>query len=252
MFNEQPINALPLREHVYQRLQELMIVRTLAPGDHLVEESLAQRLGVSRGPVREALQRLHRDGWVTLRPRQGAFVSQPTRQEVQEFFEARQLVESFAAMLAAQRCSAQDAQALLQVCAEADEDLRRGVPSPQMAAHTARFHRLVRQYARNHILLELGEELSHRSTWFFAPLVSRIAPRAWQEHREVAELIAAGQAEQAAAAMQAHIAVSRDTYLETQPVAATETDGPTGFVRAAVLPAAVLPGAGTPAAAAGP
>lgn len=62
MFDGQPITAVPLRELVYQRLQELMIARTLAPGDHLVEETLAQLLGVSRGPVREALQRLHRDG----------------------------------------------------------------------------------------------------------------------------------------------------------------------------------------------
>ena len=92
MFDDQPIRALPLREHVYERLQGLLISRSLAPGDHLVEERLAGHLGVSRGPVREALQRLHRDGWVTLRPRYGAFVNEPTAQQVTEFFEARELV----------------------------------------------------------------------------------------------------------------------------------------------------------------
>ncbi|SDX75375.1 DNA-binding transcriptional regulator, GntR family [Modestobacter sp. DSM 44400] len=219
MFDGQPITAAPLREHVYQRLQELMISRTFAPGDHLVEETLAQRLGVSRGPVREALQRLHRDGWVTLRPRYGAFVNQPTTQQVLEFFEARELVESSAARLAAQRCSMQDAADLLQICDEADEDLRRGVPPQQMAAHTARFHRAVLKNARNHILLEFGEQLSHRSRWFFAPLVASIAPRAWVEHREVAQLIMAGRADEAAESMRAHVTVSRDTYLATQPVA---------------------------------
>jgi DNA-binding GntR family transcriptional regulator len=212
------IKAVPLREHVYGRLQEMLIARTLAPGDHLVEERLAADLGVSRGPVREALQRLHRDGWITLRPRHGAFVNQPTRQQVEEFFEARELVERSATELAAQRCTPEDAAALLGICDEADADLRRGVPSQQMAGHTARFHRTVMLTARNHILLEFGEQLSQRSRWFFAPLVGTIAPRAWAEHREVAELVAAGRAEEAAAAMRVHVEKSRDSYLCTELV----------------------------------
>lgn len=212
-----PIQALPLREHVYERLQELLINRTFAPGDHLVEERLAAQLGVSRGPVREALQRLHRDGWLTLRPRQGAFVNEPTLQQVRDLFETRQVIERSAAHLAAMRCTPADAGALLQVCDEADQDLRRGVPWQRMAAHTSLFHRLVLESARNHLLVEFGEQLSHRSRWFYAPLVASHAPRAWVEHRQVAHLIVDGRAEEAAAAMDAHIAVSRDRYLKTRP-----------------------------------
>ena len=216
MVDAQRIHVPPLREHVYERLQDMLIERVLAPGDHLVEERLAARLGVSRGPVREALQRLHRDGWVTLRPRHGAFVNQPTDQQVHEFFEARDVVERTAARLAAERCTPEDAAALLRICDEADEDLRRGVPAQQMAGHTARFHRVVLETARNHLLLEFGQQLSHRSRWFFAPLVGVIAPQAWREHREVAELIAAGRGEAAAQAMGLHVSMSRDAYLETR------------------------------------
>jgi DNA-binding GntR family transcriptional regulator len=212
----QPIHAVPLRELVHQRLQEMLISRALAPGDHLVEERLAAQLGVSRGPVREALQRLHRDGWITLRPRYGAFVNQPTTEQVHEFFEARELVERSAARLAAERCTPEDAAALLRICDEADEDLVGGASPLQMGAHTARFHRRVLESARNHILLEFGEQLSHRSRWFFAPLVPTIAPQAWIEHREVAGLIAAGDADAAALAMHVHITMSRDAYLETR------------------------------------
>ncbi|MDK3258865.1 GntR family transcriptional regulator [Blastococcus capsensis] len=217
MLEERPIATLPLREHVYERLQELLISRSLAPGDHLVEERLATQLGVSRGPVREALQRLHRDGWITIRPRYGAFVNQPTAQQVHEFFEARELVEREATHLAAERCTPADAARLLEICGQADADWARGVPTQQMATHTARFHRAVLECARNHILLEFGEQLSHRSRWFFAPLVSAIAPRAWAEHRRVAELIAAGEAGRAAEAMHSHIALSRDSYLDIHP-----------------------------------
>jgi DNA-binding GntR family transcriptional regulator len=74
----------------------------------------------------------------------------------------------------------------------------------------------VLESARNHILLEFGEQLSLRSRWFFAPLVATLAPRAWIEHREVAGLIAAGDADSAALAMHAHISMSRDAYLETR------------------------------------
>ena len=212
----QPINALPLRELVHERLQEMLISRVLAPGDHLVEERLAAQLGVSRGPVREALQRLHRDGWITLRPRYGAFVNQPTIDQVNEFFEARELVERSAARLAAERCTPEDAAALLRICDEADADLGRGASPQQMGSHTARFHRRVLESARNHILLEFGEQLSHRSRWFFAPIVATTAPRAWIEHREVAGLIAAGDADAAALAMHLHVTMSRDAYLETR------------------------------------
>ena len=236
VLDDQPIRALPLRELVHERLQEMLIDRTLAPGDHLVEERLATQLGVSRGPVREALQRLHRDGWVTLRPRYGAFVNQPTSQQVHEFFEARQLVETAATRLAAERCTPEDAAALLRICDEADEDLRRGAPAKQMAAHTARFHGLVLECARNHLLLAFGEQLSHRSRWYFAPLVSSIAPQAWIEHRAVAELIAGGRGDEAAQAMHVHVTMSRDAYLEAhaadRPVPAPRTpDGAPPHVR---------------------
>lgn len=219
----EPISAVPLREHVYDRLQELMIARTLAPGDHLVEEALAQQLGVSRGPVREALQRLQRDGWVTLRPRQGAFVNQPTPEQVDEFFEARELLEGSAALLAARRATPEDAEALLLLCDEATEDLRRGASPERMAAHTTQFHLMVLRSSRNHLLQEFGEQLSARSRWFFTPVVATIAPRAWVEHRKIAMRVAAGQAEQAAAAMRQHIGGSRQAYLQIQGSQADRT-----------------------------
>ncbi|MFI0216876.1 GntR family transcriptional regulator [Streptomyces lydicus] len=71
----------PLRERDYEALLELITTRALRPGRHLVESELAGHLGVSRQPVREALQRLNTDGWVDLRPAPGAFVHEPTEEE---------------------------------------------------------------------------------------------------------------------------------------------------------------------------
>ncbi len=229
------IHALPLRDHVYARLQDLLIARIFAPGDHLPEEALAQRLSVSRGPVREALQRLHRDGWVTLRPRHGAFVNHPTSQQVDEFFEARAMVEGAATALAAQRCSVSETAAMVQVCDDAAADLARGASAEHMAAHTSRFHLLVLHGGQNHLLVQFGEQLSARSRWFFAPLVASQAPRAWNEHRAIAALIAQRRPDEAAHAMREHIEASRRSYLaeeEGELAAADRLDAGAAFVGA--------------------
>lgn len=74
----------PLRQAVFEALVEMIITRELEPGQHLVEKDLAAALGVSRQPVREALQRMHTEGWVDLRPALGAFVHIPTEAEADQ------------------------------------------------------------------------------------------------------------------------------------------------------------------------
>src|SRR3954452_12837597 len=79
----------PLRQAVFDALVEMIITRELEPGQHLVEKDLAASLGVSRQPLREALQRMHAEGWVDLRPALGAFVHIPTESEADELLGAR-------------------------------------------------------------------------------------------------------------------------------------------------------------------
>src|ERR1700721_41620 len=76
-------------EAAYEALMELIITRELRPGQHLVENELAAQLGVSRQPIREALQRLQSEGWVDLRPALGAFVHVPTDAEADELLGVR-------------------------------------------------------------------------------------------------------------------------------------------------------------------
>src|SRR5882724_7130898 len=92
----------PLRQAVYDALTELIINGSLTPGQHLVEAELAEKLAVSRQPIREALQRLHTAGWVDLRPSQGAFVHSPTTEECAQLLSVRGLLETHSAHGAAQ------------------------------------------------------------------------------------------------------------------------------------------------------
>src|ERR1039457_7721624 len=105
---------------VYAGLLGLVVGGRLGPGEHLVETELARQLGVSRQPVREALHRLEAEGWVDLRPSQGAFVPVPTDQEVDELLDVRELLEAEMARLAARSPSA-DAVARLRAIWQAGE-----------------------------------------------------------------------------------------------------------------------------------
>lgn len=95
--------APPLRDRVYLEIEALIIEGRIPAGQRLVENSLAEQLQVSRGPVREAIHLLERDGWVNLLPRRGAYVRIPTAHELQDFFATRVILEGEAARLAAGR-----------------------------------------------------------------------------------------------------------------------------------------------------
>ena len=110
----------PLRERVYEALLELITTRALCPGQHLVESELAGHLGVSRQPVREALQRLNTEGWVDLRPAQGAFVQEPTEGEADQLLTVRTLLEAEAARLAAAGADSAGIAALEDLCAKGE------------------------------------------------------------------------------------------------------------------------------------
>src|SRR6201987_2043329 len=94
---------VPLRQSVYDALIDLIVGGDLPPGQHMVETDLARQLGVSRQPIREALHRMEAEGWVDLRPSQGAFVHVPTDHEVDELLDVRVLLEAETARLAAGR-----------------------------------------------------------------------------------------------------------------------------------------------------
>src|SRR6266568_4532718 len=120
---ERPV---PLRQSVYEALVELVIAGRLTSGQHLVETELARQLGVSRQPVREALHRLEAEGWVDLRPNQGAFVHVPTDHEVDELLDVRELLEVEAARLAAHAATKDQVANLADVCKRGEAAVEAG------------------------------------------------------------------------------------------------------------------------------
>jgi DNA-binding transcriptional regulator YhcF (GntR family) len=119
--------AASLADSAYLRLREEIIGVELAPGTLLREEELTRRLGVGRTPVREAVQRLHRDGFVTVIPRRGTLVSEINITDLAGIYEVRAHLESWAARLAAERAGGADRAEAQELLGEL-ETMATGVP----------------------------------------------------------------------------------------------------------------------------
>ena len=101
-------NYKPLREIVFETLREAIITGVLKPGERLMEVQLAEEMGVSRTPVREAIRKLELEGFVVMVARKGAYVAGISLKDVTDVFEIRAALEGLAACLAAGRASEED------------------------------------------------------------------------------------------------------------------------------------------------
>lgn len=203
----------PLRDQVYDALEGLIIDGVLVPGQRLTEGDLAERLGVSRNPVREALNGLSRAGWVELRPRQGAYVRYPTVEEVDQFFHVRGLLEVESARLAAARATPEMVAALRALLADGDAALESGDEDALLSANS-RFHAEMVTVSGNVVLGEILGLLDKRLRWYFAPVVVQRGPHSWSEHTRLVDAIAANDPELAAREMREHTEATRAAYMQ--------------------------------------
>lgn len=188
-----------------------------APGQRLPEVDLTRQLGVSRGPLREALSRLAAEGVLEIEPYRGAMVRRLTRRDVRNLYQVREVLEGQAAALAADRVHEGDHADRLRA-AVADMRSWRGRSEPDaysyMDANTA-FHGLIVDLAGNQVLTDLMTQL--RTNAFRLQLVNLMSAPAREasirEHELVAEAILAGDARAAEAAMRQHVRRSYDAVL---------------------------------------
>ncbi|HVQ59145.1 MAG TPA: FadR/GntR family transcriptional regulator [Solirubrobacterales bacterium] len=223
----QRIERSPLYEVVAARLQEFIDGEKLEPGDRLLpERELAERLGVSRTSVRQALTAMRVMGLVEVRPGAGTYLLRPpadlvsglasevAKAEVDHpmIWEVREGVEVQAARLAAGRRTAADLEAMqdaLVAMARSIDGGGDGVDGDRL------FHRAIVLAAHNDLLTHLIDELAEvvdRTSQVSLTLPGR-APRSLQAHGEILAAIEAGDAEGAAEAMRRHIAESAESVV---------------------------------------
>jgi DNA-binding GntR family transcriptional regulator len=199
---ERPV---PLRQSVYEALVELVVEGRLRPGQHLVETELARQLGVSRQPVREALHRLEAEGWVDLRPNQGAFVHVPTDEEVDQLLDVRELLEVETARLAAVAATNGDLARLRVICHEGEVAVEAGDTGRFVAVNTD-FHAELARLAGNAVLAELAAIVGRRVRWYYRQVAPVRGHESCAEHRDM------GDAERASSIARKHTERTRAAY----------------------------------------
>jgi DNA-binding GntR family transcriptional regulator len=202
---------VPLRQSVYEALVELIVAGALQPGQHLVESELARQLGVSRQPVREALHRLEAEGWIDLRPSQGAFVHVPTDHEVDQLLDVRELLEGATARLAARAATPEMVSGLRVTWQDGVKAVESGDLAATVAANNE-FHAAVAGIAGNTVLAQLSEIVERRVRWHYRQVAPARARESWAEHAELVAAIEAGDEDQAAALARMHTERTRTAY----------------------------------------
>ena len=198
---------LPLRDEVLGTLRREILTGELPPGERLMELHLADRLGVSRTPIREAIRMLELEGLVTMVPRRGAQVSQMTEKNMNDVLEVRRALDVLCVQLACERITEDGLHALREACETFERTVGSGADNREIAQADVDFHNVIIRASRNERLIALEETLSLpmyryryeyiKDTEGHANLVS--------EHRSILESIVAGDAEAAAEAARIHI-----------------------------------------------
>ncbi|MEL6608001.1 MAG: GntR family transcriptional regulator [Pseudomonadota bacterium] len=191
----------------YDTLMEALRAGVFGPGDRLREEDVADRLSLSRTPVREALRRMEADGIIEHRPRMGAVVRRLSHAEVVELYEMRVVLERTAAEMAAKHGTGPEFDAL----DDLNHELAAERSNPARAAGINQdFHRGLYQACRNRFLLEAARALNN-SLLLLGPTTLSDEGRidtVVQQHQAIVDALRNGDAEAAGAAAEVHLNTS--------------------------------------------
>lgn len=203
----------PLREIVLDALREAIISGVLEPGERLMEIQLAEEMGVSRTPVREAIRKLELEGFVIMIPRKGAYVAGVSHKDVKDVFEIRAALEGLAAGLAAQKVTQEEIEQIeLALHYE-----REPASLEEMVQSDTDFHALLYKASRNERLIQilgnLREQIQRFRTTSLA--VPGRVKNAIQEHKALADAIARNDVEDAQRLAAAHIENAANVMFES-------------------------------------
>lgn len=149
---------LPLRDVVFNTLRQAILKGELEPGERLMEIQLAERLGVSRTPIREAIRKLELEGLVLMIPRKGAEVAKISEKSLRDVLELRRSLEELAIELACQRMTEEEIDEL----EDAQRAFRKAVDSKDvmlMAETDEKYHEIIYQGTKNSRLVQILNNL---------------------------------------------------------------------------------------------
>lgn len=197
---------LPLRDVVFHTLRQAIITGEFAPGERLMEIALADRLGVSRTPVREAIRKLELEGLVVMIPRRGAEVARITEEGLRNVLEVRCALEELAVTLACRRID-EEGKAKLKACHLQFVDAVEKGDTLEIADQDEAFHECIFEQSRNGRLLQIIHNLKEQMYRYRMEYVKDISyhEELVEEHERLMQAILCGDEETAKQLMRHHI-----------------------------------------------
>ena len=205
----------PLRELVLEAIREAIINGSLQPRERLMEIQLAEELGVSRTPVREALRHLELEGFIVMVPRKGAYVADLSFKDIADVFEIRASLEGLAAGLAAERITSGELEEMERLLVEKGEAIAKNDIN-QLVEVDTKFHEAIYRASRNDrlssIISNLREQIQRfRSTSLSYP--GRMK-ESLEEHRAIVDAINSRDIQLARQLSQEHIENAENIMIE--------------------------------------
>ncbi|MDY2959474.1 MAG: GntR family transcriptional regulator [Hornefia sp.] len=211
MLNFELQNHRPLREIVYEQLKLQILTGRIAPGTRMMEVELAEDLGVSRTPVREAIRKLEKEALVVIEPRRGAYVSDISVKEMVDTLVVREDLEALAASLAAKRITKEELEGLEKKVTDYSEAIASGDMEQIIRADESFHHRIV-ALSGNKALIQLFssvQELSLRFRYLYYEDFTRYENMP-VEHKEILEAIRSGDSDAARIVSDNHVKKLKD------------------------------------------
>jgi len=206
----------PLREVIFNTLKEAIITGELKPGERLMEVQLAEKMGVSRTPVREAIRKLELEGLVTMIPRKGAHVGEISVKDIMDVLEVRASLDGLATSLAAERITESELKDLKHVLTQFTSYVEKENIQGSIKKDVE-FHDIIYRACRNEKLLQIIGNLQEQFHRFRVMFLKDLkSPKELiQEHVDIYDAILSKDPERARKAAQQHIKNQETTVINT-------------------------------------
>lgn len=218
-FDFKNLGTVPARrsmgEYVYQNLKQAIVLGDMAPGSRVVESRVAEAMNISRTPVREAIHKLEREGFLKRSPAGGLAVAGLSKVEIQEVFEIRSVLESYAARLAAMRHRGKDLAPLETKIREFDVILEQGRLEALPEVNT-NFHDMLYGLSRSPKLIEMINDLRDQIQRFRVIILKRQswAGRSNEDHKMILHFMKKRDEEGVVRVMREHMLRGQDIVLQ--------------------------------------
>ncbi len=207
---------LPLRDVVFNTLRQAILRGELKPGERLMEIKLADKLGVSRTPIREAIRKLELEGLVLMIPRRGAVVAEITEKSLKDVLEVRKALEELSVELACERITQEDILRLKEAAKEFEKTLQSGDVT-EYAEADVKFHDIIYFATENQRLIQLLYNLREQMYRYRVEYLKRgeVHEMLLSEHDYIIECIQNRDKERAKEAICTHIENQQKTVADT-------------------------------------